>query len=65
MMKGIQYLIDEQGEKTAVVIDLRKNAELWEDFYDRALASSREREPRESLESVRERLQRAKRRTGK
>jgi hypothetical protein len=65
MMKGIQYLIDEQGEKTAVVIDLRKNAELWEDFYDRALASSRERESRESLESVRERLQRAKRRTGK
>ena len=65
MVKGIQFLVNERGEKTAVVIDLRKNAELWEDFYDRALADSREREPRESLESVKERLQRGKRRAGK
>ena len=64
-MKGVQYLIDEHGKKTAVVIDLRKNAQLWEDFYDRALASSREREPRESLELVKERLQRVKRRRRK
>lgn len=45
------------------MIDLRKNAELWEDFYDRALANSREDEPRESLESVKERLEPGKRRT--
>ena len=63
MVQGIQFLVDERGKKTAVVIDLRKNAELWEDFYDRALASSREDEPRESLESVKERLKRGKRRT--
>jgi len=63
MVKGIQFLVDERGKKTAVVIDLRKNAELWEDFYDRALANSREDEPRESLESVKERLKRGKRRT--
>ena len=63
MVKGIQFLVDERGKKTAVVIDLRKNAELWEDFYDLALASSREDEPRESLESVKERLERGKRRT--
>jgi hypothetical protein len=58
-VKGIQFLVDEHGEKTAVVIDLRKkqNAELWEDFYDRTLANSREGEPRESLELVRVRLQ--------
>jgi hypothetical protein len=62
MVKGIQFVVDEHGEKTAVVIDLRKNAELWEDFYDRALADKREGEPRESLESVKERLQRGKRR---
>ena len=65
MVKGIQFLVNERGEKTAVVIDLRKNAELWEDFYDRALADSREREPRESLESVKAHLQRGKRRAGK
>src|SRR5712671_5840888 len=38
MIPGIQFLVDEDGEKTAVVIDLRKNSELWEDFYYRALA---------------------------
>ncbi len=64
-MKGIQFLVNEQGEKTAVVIDLRKNAKLWEDFYDRALAESRLNEPRESLESVKERLKRVKRRKRK
>lgn len=65
MVKGIQFLVDEHGKKTAVVIDLRKNAQLWEDFYDRALANCREGEPRESLESVRERMQRGKRRPRK
>ncbi|GIW91497.1 MAG: hypothetical protein KatS3mg109_2018 [Pirellulaceae bacterium] len=64
-MKGIQFVVNERGEKTAVVIALRKNAELWEDFYDRALADSRADEPRESLESVKERLERGKRRTRK
>ena len=32
-MKGIQYVVDDSGEKTAVVIDLREYGELWEDFY--------------------------------
>lgn len=61
-MKGIQFLIDEEGEKTAVVIDLKKHVELWEDFYDRALASSRADEPRETLESVKKRLRSSRRR---
>lgn len=62
-MKGIQFLIDPSGVKTAVVIDLRANRKLWEDFYDRALADARAGEPRESLESVKDRL--AKRRSRK
>ncbi|MCI0492429.1 MAG: hypothetical protein L0Z07_05800 [Planctomycetes bacterium] len=61
-MKGVQFLVDEQGQKTAVLIDLKKNAELWEDFYDRALARSREHEPRENLSTVKERITSAKRR---
>ena len=48
-MKGVQFLTDEEGKRTAVLIDLKKHAELWEDFYERALARSREREPRETL----------------
>jgi hypothetical protein len=55
-MKGVQFLVDAQGNKSAVLIDLKKNRDLWEDFYDRAVAHSRENEPRESLESVKARL---------
>jgi hypothetical protein len=59
-MVGVQFLVDEQGNKTAVVIDLKKNSQLWEDFYDRALARSRRHEPRETLETVKKRLNRRK-----
>jgi len=60
-MKGVQFLVDEKGEKTAVLTDLKRHSELWEDFYDRAIARSREEEPRETLESVRKRLMERKR----
>ena len=63
MMPDVQFVVDEHGNKTAVLIDLKKNAELWEDFYDRALALSREGEARETLESVKKRLRRRKRRS--
>ena len=55
-MSGIDYLINEHGEKKAVVIDLKKYSQLWEDFHDTLVAHSRKNEPRESLESVRRRL---------
>jgi hypothetical protein len=55
-MKGVSYMVDDNGQKTGVLIDLRKNRELWEDFYDAAIARRRAREPRENLESVRRRL---------
>jgi hypothetical protein len=62
-IRSVRFLVDDHGHKTAVVIDLKKNARLWEDFYDVALAAARAREPRESLASVRRRLAvRAKRR---
>jgi len=63
-MKGVQFLVDDEGQKTGVLIDLKKNPGLWEDFYDRALAESRENEPRESLESVKKRLVRRRRANG-
>ena len=53
-------MIDSRGEKTAAVIDLRRHRKLWEDFFDTVLAESRAREPRESLDSVKRRLKRAK-----
>ena len=32
-MKGIQYIVDDKGEKTAVVIDLKQWGNIWEKFY--------------------------------
>ena len=55
-MKGVQFVVDERGRRSAVVIDLKKHGRLWEDFYDRALAESRRHEPHEPLERVKARL---------
>ena len=55
-MKGIQFVVNDKGEKAAVLIDLKKYGELWEDFYDTLIASQRTGEPRESLESVKKTL---------
>ena len=57
LMSGIQFVVDAKGAKTAVVIDLKKFGDVWEDFYDTLIARSRANEPRESLASVRNRLQ--------
>ena len=62
MIPGVQFVVDEDGEKTAVVIGLRKNSELWEDFYDHALARMRRSDPRESLAQVKARLRPRRRR---
>lgn len=58
-MSGVQFVVDEKGEKTAVVIDLKRNRDLWEDFYDGLMARNRASEPRESLRAVRRRLVRS------
>ncbi|MFQ5881692.1 MAG: hypothetical protein ACE5I9_04375 [Candidatus Methylomirabilales bacterium] len=55
-MEGIQFVTNDKGQKVAVLIDLRKYGELWEDMYDSLTARRRAREPRESLESVKKRL---------
>lgn len=55
-MEGIQFLTNDKGERVAVQIDLSKYGDLWEDVYDSLTARKRSREPRESLDSVKERL---------
>ena len=57
-MKGVQFVVDERGKKTAVVIDLKRHSALWEDFYDAAVARERQGEPRETLEAVKKKLRR-------
>ncbi len=51
-MKGIQFVIDEQGEKKAVLIDLTEWGELWEDFYDLAVSRARKDELEVSWEDL-------------
>ncbi len=33
-MKGIQFLVDENGSPKSVVIDLKEHAKIWESIYD-------------------------------
>ena len=39
-MKGIEYIIDDQGEKTAVVINLEQWGKEWDAFYNLLLKQS-------------------------
>ncbi len=55
-MEGIQFVTNDKGKKIAVMIDLQKYGELWEDFYDSLTARLRADEPRETLASVKKRL---------
>jgi hypothetical protein len=55
-MRGIEFVIDDKGEKKAVLIDLKRHSGLWEDIYDALLDRERRDEPRESLDEVRRRL---------
>ena len=57
-MNGIQYVTDSKGKKKAVIIDLKKHGALWEDFQDSLSVRLRVEEPRETYESVKQRLRR-------
>jgi hypothetical protein len=64
-MKGVKYLFDEKGVAEAVMIDLKTNRQVWEDFQDLLLAEERRAEPRESLDEVKAILQRKRKGNGK
>lgn len=55
-MKGIEFVVDQEGKRKAVVIDLSEHGDLWEDFYDTLLAEERKHELRETLEEVKQKL---------
>lgn len=40
-MQGIRFVVDEQGNKNAVLIDLSQWGELWEDMYDVMVSRAR------------------------
>jgi hypothetical protein len=51
-MNGIQFITDEQGRRTAAVIDLKKHRALWEDLQDVLVSRSRRNEKHVPLEKV-------------
>jgi len=51
-LKGVQYLVDGSGERTAVVISLEEWGEVWEDFYDVLVSESRKDEPTVAWETL-------------
>ena len=52
-----QYIVDEKGQRTAVILPIKEYEELLDDLEDLALIAERRNEPTESLEVVTERLE--------
>jgi len=53
-MQGIDFVIDERGIKKAVLIDLEKWGDVWEDFYDILISKQREDEKEISWEDLKQ-----------
>jgi len=58
-MEGIQFVVDDNGKKAAVLIDLARHGELWADIYSHLLAEERASDKRLPYETVRRRLVRS------
>jgi hypothetical protein len=55
-MKGIEYVVDEKGNRIAVQIDLKRYSDLVEDVFDVIIARQRANEPTVSWERAKKRL---------
>jgi len=53
-----KYVVDEKGQKTAVIIPLKEYEELLEDLHDLAVVAERRNEPTVPFEKLKERLAR-------
>ncbi len=51
-MTGIQFVTDDKGRKTAVLIDLKRHGALWEDFWDGLISESRRSQKSVSLQKL-------------
>ena len=51
-----QYVIDTKGNKTAVILPLKRYEQLMEDLHDLAIVAERREEKPISLEEMKQRL---------
>jgi hypothetical protein len=49
VVRGVQFVTDTEGHKTAVMLDLSEWGDLWEDIYDNMIAEERAGETATSL----------------
>ena len=56
-MGKAQYLVDESGQKTAVVLPVEEYEDLLEDIHDLAVIAERKDEPTTSFEELKKRLE--------
>jgi hypothetical protein len=62
-MRGVKYVIDESGKKTAVQIDLSAWGKLWEDFHDVLVSEARKHEPTVPWETLKAEIERERKKT--
>ena len=55
-LRGVRYLVDEAGKRTAVVIELEEWGEIWEDLYDVLVSESRKDESTVPWETLKAKL---------
>ena len=58
MVTQKQFIVNEDGEKTAIILPIEEYQELLEDIEDLAIIAERRSEPTEPLSVVKERLER-------
>ncbi len=56
-MGKAQYLVDESGQKTAVVLPVEEYEELLEDIHDLAVIAERKDEPTTNFKELKKRLE--------
>jgi hypothetical protein len=60
VMHGINYITNEKGKRTGVVIDLSKHGDLWEDFYDAWMIEQRKEDQRIPWEKAKKMLRKSR-----
>ena len=59
MVKNIQYITDEAGERTAVILPIQEFEEMLEDLHLGAVARESADEPKRSFSAMVEEMRRA------
>ena len=55
-MKGVQFVVDDKGNTTSLLIDVNEISEEWQDFVDGLIAEGRRDEPVTSWEDFKKEL---------